>query len=120
MFANRGMYIEEIINRTIDYYINHYDCLLEKRNIPIKIVKDLDNNMIVGKLLSKSYVDYSGYINNHHLEFESKQTNNKHFSISLIKDHQYSYLIKVQRLNCLAFVIVYFSLYDCFYLLPVY
>jgi penicillin-binding protein-related factor A (putative recombinase) len=26
----------------------------------------------------------------------------------------------VQRLNCLAFVIVYFSLYDCFYLLPVY
>jgi recombination protein U len=118
MYANRGMYAEEIINRTIDY-LKHTDCLIEKRNIPIKIVKDLNNNLIMGKLLNKSTVDYCGFIKNQHLEFEVKQTNQQNFNIDMIKPHQYEYLLKANRIKVRAFVIVLFSLYDEFYILPI-
>ncbi|MDR1234772.1 MAG: Holliday junction resolvase RecU [Mycoplasmataceae bacterium] len=118
MYANRGMYAEEMVNRTIDYLSNK-NCLIEKRNIPIKIVKDLNNNMIVGKLLCKSTVDYCGFVNNRHIEFEVKQTNQTNFHVDLIKPHQYAYLIKASQCNCMAFVIVHFSLCDEFYLLSI-
>jgi recombination protein U len=118
MYANRGMYAEEIVNRTIDYLINS-NCLIEKRNIPIKIVKDLNNNLVMGKLLSKSTVDYCGYINHKHIEFEVKQTNQPNFSTDMIKPHQYEYLLKSERAGSIAFVIVYFSLFDEFYLLQI-
>jgi recombination protein U len=109
MYANRGMYAEEIINRTIDYYLANNFCLIEKRNIPIKIVKTIGDNMIVGKLLSKSTVDYCGYINHKHIEFEVKQTNNPNFTIDLIKEHQYDYLRLAFRNGSLSFVVVHFS-----------
>jgi recombination protein U len=118
MHANRGMYAEEIVNRTIDYYLNNNVCLIEKRNIPIKIVKIINDNMIVGKLLSKSTVDYCGFINNNHFEFEVKQTNNQNFTIDLIKQHQYEYLRRAYLLRSLSFLIVHFSWCDEFYLLP--
>jgi recombination protein U len=118
MYANRGMYAEELINRTIDY-LHGTNCLIEKRNIPIKIVKDLNNNLIMGKLLSKSTVDYCGFVNNKHIEFEVKQTNHLNFTIEMIKPHQYEYLLKAHHIGSLAFVIVHFSLKDEFYLLPI-
>jgi recombination protein U len=118
MHANRGMYAEELFNRTIDY-LNGSDCLIEKRNIPIKIVKDLSNNLIMGKLLSKSTVDYCGYINHKHIEFEVKQTNQPNFDINMIKPHQYQYLTKAEQVGSVAFVVVHFSLFDEFYLLPI-
>ncbi|MDR0674729.1 MAG: Holliday junction resolvase RecU [Mycoplasmataceae bacterium] len=118
MYANRGMYAEEVVNRTIDY-LSNTNCLIEKRNIPIKIVKELNGNLVIGKLLSKSTVDYCGFANCKHIEFEVKQTSQVNFSVEMIKPHQYSYLLKAEHAGSIAFVIVYFSLHDKFHLLPI-
>jgi recombination protein U len=118
MYANRGMYTEEIINRTIDY-LQSVDCIIEKRNIPIKIVKNISASLIMGKLLSKSTVDYCGFVNHKHIEFEAKQTNQTNFSVEMIKPHQYAYLLKAEKVGSIAFVIVHFSIHDEFYLLPI-
>ena len=72
---NKGMYIEELINRTIDYYwYNKDNIYFEKRFVPFKILKIMNNNVFLGKLLSKSTVDYTGVFKHRHLEFEVKQT----------------------------------------------
>jgi recombination protein U len=92
MNSNRGMYAEEIVNRTIDYYCVHKIALIEKRAVPIKIVKDVSNGMIIGKLLNKSLVDYCGCIKGKHIEFEVKETANDGFSLKQIQQHQYEYL----------------------------
>ena len=42
---NKGMYIEELINRTIDYYwYNKDNIYFEKRFVPFKILKIMNNN----------------------------------------------------------------------------
>ena len=52
---NKGMYIEELINRTIDYYwYNDNNIYIEKRFVPIKIIKKINDTTFIGKLLSKS------------------------------------------------------------------
>jgi recombination protein U len=85
---NRGMYLEEVINRTINYYISKKIIFIEKRPVPIQILKSVSNNTILGKLLSKSTVDYFGFYNSKHFEFETKETSQENFSISQILKHQ--------------------------------
>jgi recombination protein U len=118
MYANRGMYVEEIINRTISYLQNQ-NCIIEKRNIPIKIIKKVNGNKVLGILLDKSTVDYCGFVNNQHIEFEAKQTNQANFNVKLLQPHQYEFLLKAKSIGAVAFVIVHFTMYDEFYLLPI-
>ncbi|MDE5949264.1 MAG: Holliday junction resolvase RecU, partial [Malacoplasma sp.] len=35
-YSNKGMYIEQLIEKTIDYYIKNEICFIEKRYLPIK------------------------------------------------------------------------------------
>ncbi len=115
--ANRGMYAEELVNRTNSYYYDRGIALIEKRYIPIKIVKSINQNTIIGKLLSKSYVDYCGIYKGKHIEFEVKQTNNINFDLSLIKEHQLRHLINNNKHGGIGFVIVYFNPLEQFYLI---
>lgn len=117
--ANRGMYAEELVNRTNSYYYERDIALIEKRYIPIKIIKILNENTIIGKLLAKSYVDYCGIYKGKHIEFEVKQTNNNNFDLSLIKQHQLKHLINNKRHGGIAFIIVYFNSLEQFYLISI-
>ena len=47
MNANRGMYIEELVNRTNSYYYDRNIAIIEKRYLPIKIVKNILNYGII-------------------------------------------------------------------------
>jgi recombination protein U len=114
---NLGMYAEEIINRSKDYYLSKNTFYIEKREIPIKIIKKIDESTIVGKLCSKSFVDYFAIINNTHIEFEVKQTNENTFPLALLKKHQYNHLINMTKLGISSFLIVYFSVYSKFMLI---
>ncbi len=119
MNANRGMYAEELVNRTNSYYYDRNIALIEKRYLPIKIVKTLDHQMIVGKLLAKSFVDYCGVYRGKHLEFETKQTNDDNFDLSLIKQHQLRHLINANNHGAISFLIIYFNRIDKFYFLSI-
>ncbi|MBD5445928.1 MAG: Holliday junction resolvase RecU [Mycoplasma sp.] len=107
-YANRGMYLEELINKTIEYYSSNEIAFFEKRFLPIKILNKLDDNFIRGKLLKKSYVDYCGVYKGKYISFEAKQTNNDFFLLSQIKEHQIKHIIKINSFGGISFVIVHF------------
>mgnify|MGYP003298129241 CR=1 FL=1 len=112
MNSNKGMYIEQLVDRTIVYYQSNNLGLLEKRQIPIKVLKHINETTIVAKLIAKAKVDYFGFINNQYLEIECKQTKHDYFDISLIKHHQLDYLKYVSDNHCKSFLFIYFEKYD--------
>ena len=69
----------------------------EKRNIPFKILKMINEKTFVGLLFSKSTVDYTGVYKNTHCEFEAKQTELETFNFNNIQQHQYLYLEKLSK-----------------------
>ncbi|XQP55484.1 MAG: Holliday junction resolvase RecU [Mycoplasmoidaceae bacterium] len=112
MNTNLGMYIEQLVDRTIIYYQANQLGFLEKRQIPIKIIKHLSETTIVGKLIAKAKVDYFGYINNQYIEIECKQTKHEYFDISLVKSHQLNYLKYVNEMGCKNYLLIYFEMFD--------
>ena len=95
--SNKGMFLEELINRTINYYESKNIAYFEKRNIPFKILKMISEKTFVGLLFSKSTVDYTGVYKNTHCEFEAKQTELEAFSFNNIQQHQYLHLEKLSK-----------------------
>jgi recombination protein U len=85
---NKGMFLEEVINRTADYLITNNLGVIEKREIPIKIIKKLSENTCVGKITAKSRLDYFCIAKNKYFEFDAKETSEDYFSTTLIKNHQ--------------------------------
>ncbi|MBQ0045863.1 MAG: Holliday junction resolvase RecU [Mycoplasma sp.] len=112
MNTNLGMYIEQLVDRTITYYQFNNLGFLEKRQIPIKVLKHINETTVVAKLIAKAKVDYFGYINGRYIEIECKQTKHEYFDMSLIKHHQLNYLKYVHENNCLSYVFIYFEKYD--------
>lgn len=117
MNINKGMYIEKLIENTILYYINNSICILEKRYLPIQIIKNNHDGTIVGKLLSKSYVDFFGIVNQKFVAFETKQTDQNYFDLNQIKKHQFDYLKKIKLLKGISFIILHFFNDDKTYLI---
>lgn len=108
VYANRGMYLEELINKTIDYYSSNKIAFFEKRFLPIKILNINNEGYVEGKLLKKSYVDYCGVFQGKYISFEAKQTNNDFFLLSQIKDHQIKHINEINNFGGISFVIVHF------------
>lgn len=63
-------------------------------------------------MVAKAKVDYFGFINNKYVEIECKQTKHQYFDMQLLKHHQIDYLKQIDNIGCLAFVFIYFELYD--------
>jgi recombination protein U len=114
---NRGMYAENLFTRSCDYYRQHDFAIIEKRMLPINILKRINSQTIIGRLLAKSYVDYCGCYKGQHIEIEVKETNEKHLSLTIVKPHQLDYMRLVIRHGAKVFLLVYFSLYEKFYLI---
>ncbi|XQP55183.1 MAG: Holliday junction resolvase RecU [Mycoplasmoidaceae bacterium] len=112
MNNNLGMYIEQLVDRTVSYYQFNNLGFLEKRQIPIKVLKHINETTIVAKLIAKAKVDYFGYINNKYIEIECKQTKHDYFDIALIKSHQLNYLKYVTDNDCFSFLFIYFEKHD--------
>jgi len=112
MNTNLGMYIEQLVDRTVSYYWANNLGFLEKRQIPIKVLKHINETTIVAKLTAKAKVDYFGFINNKYIEIECKQTMHEYFDMLLIKHHQLDYLKAVSDMGASSFVFIYFEKYD--------
>lgn len=111
LYKNKGMYIESLVEKTIDYINNKDIGLFEKRNIPINIYS-VKGNKIEAYLKEKSLVDFCGVFNGKHIEFETKQTDKDFFKFNLFKKHQLNYLIKSNKHKSLSFLIIHFYVYD--------
>jgi len=111
--SNLGMYAEEVVNRTKLYYKDKNDFFIEKRNLPIKVLRHIEPNKCIGQLLQKSSVDYFGSNNGKFFEMEVKQVNDT-FKISAIMRHQSDYLnTHIDH----SFLLIYFNNLNCFVLI---
>lgn len=116
MNNNRGMFLETIINRTIEYFKNKKVAYLSKRYLPVKIYS-FQGNQVQGWLKEKTQTDYYGVYNGYYLDFEAKQTLNNSFIIANLRQHQYEHLINVSNFGAISFLIIYFAKADYFFVL---
>lgn len=114
---NKGMFIEKLVNQTIKFYIENKICFIEKRYLPIEIIKR-DKNKVLGKLLNKSYVDYCGILEKKYVCFETKQTDNDEFLLNQIKKHQLDHLKDIVLYGGYSFLVLHFFNHDETYLIP--
>ncbi len=113
-YQNKGMYLESIIDRTINFYNTNDIGWFDKRTVPIKIAS-INNNHVTGYLKEKSQSDYYGIFESKMYDFEAKQTNDDFFNINNIKKHQILHLIRMKENGAVVFLIVYFNKYDTFF-----
>lgn len=108
-YANRGMFLESIINYTIEIINNEKQALIFKQS-PVTM------NNKHGKFTKKSNVDYHGIYKGKYLCFEAKSTKTVTLPWNNFKSHQLTYLEDVFNLGGISFVIIYFWQYDEYFL----
>lgn len=114
--VNRGMYLESVINNSIEYYENNMIAIFRKQVIPIKI-KQITHNEVVGRLIDKCDVDYYGIVDGKYIAIEAKQTKEAYFEITNILEHQIKFLDNILKLKGIALLIIYFQIHNNFYLI---
>lgn len=111
-YANRGMALEDDINQSNKYYLNHNIALIYKKPTPIKVVKvEYPKNIIKEAYFNEpSTLDYNGIYKGKYLEFDAKETQSKtSFPISNIHKHQLEHIKRVLYFGGITFLIVRFT-----------
>ena len=119
--ANRGMDLENDINKTNEYYLENNIALIYKRPTPINIVKvDYSKGAkIVDAYFEKqSTTDYNGVYKGKYLDFEAKSTLSlTSFPLHNIYKHQIAHLEKVnQNMGIAFFIIEFINLNEIYFL----
>lgn len=117
--ANRGMALEELINKSNEYYALNQIAYIHKRPTPIKVFKTTDNDKITeGVFLKPSTLDYVGVFKGRYLDFEAKETiSKKGFSMHNIANHQVEAMKQIVYHQGVSFAIISFKSYNEIYLL---
>ncbi len=118
--ANRGMDLENLINKTNEYYLDKNIAVIYKKPTPIGVVKvNYENKK---KIIDKAYfkcpstLDYNGIYKGKYIEFDAKETVKKtSFPLSNIYEHQINHIRKIIEHNGIVFLIIRIS--DIIYLL---
>ncbi len=116
----RGSYLEDCINTSNRIYQEQGLAVVQKLPTAIKPV-ELDKSRGTIKLAyfeEKSTVDYMGNVQGIPICFDAKETNQKRLPIANIHEHQIDFMDAFQKQEGLSFLIVYFKVYDEYYLLP--
>ena len=74
--------------------------------------KNINNKIVLAKLIDKAKVDYFLYINKKYVEIECKQTQQKYFDLTLIKKHQAKYLEEIKAVGGIPLLIIHFELFN--------
>lgn len=111
--SNRGMFLEEEINITNEYYKKMGKCLITKRPTPIHVLKvDYSQHaqIVSAHFASKSTTDYNGVYKGRYIDFEAKSTKSKtSFPLANICEHQIEHLEEVLFHGGIAFFIIELS-----------
>ena len=113
-YKNRGMSLENDINKTNMYYLEKNKAVFNKRPTPVKVIKVeyIDGfERIVNAFFEKpSTTDYYGVYKGHYIDFEAKETNSKtSFPLTNIHKHQWEHMNNVLNHGGISFLIVRFS-----------
>lgn len=124
-YGNRGMTLEDDINKTNEYYLLHDIAVIYKKPTPIKIV-DVSYPSRKEAIIKKAYfqipstTDYNGIYRGKYIDFEAKETTSStSFPLANIHVHQIEHLKKVYYHKGIAFLIVRFTKLNKTFLLPI-
>ncbi|MBK3297451.1 Holliday junction resolvase RecU, partial [Streptococcus oralis] len=123
-FANRGMSFEKMINATNDYYLSHGLAVIHKKPTPIQIVRvDYPQRsrakIVEAYFRQASTTDYSGVYDGYYIDFEAKETRQKHaIPMKNFHLHQIQHMEQVLAQQGICFVLLHFSSQQETYLLP--
>lgn len=120
-FCNRGMLLEQIINKSIDFYIRSKIAFFRKQNLNVKFQEVNKNNNSIknGYIYSKSTVDYYGIYKGRYVCFEAKSTELDYLPLNNIYPHQKQHLKFISNLGGWAFYLVYFKKYNQIFLVDI-
>lgn len=116
----RGSGLEELINFTNDTYRQKGIGLIQKIPTPItpvEISKE-KRTITLAYFDQQSTVDYIGVAQGIPLCFDAKDTSQKSLPVQNIHAHQIQFMKDFQKQKGVAFLLVHFSLFDEFFLLP--
>ncbi len=116
----RGKFLEELINMANSMYRKKGVALIQKIPTPITPLEIEKGTGRIKKAYfeSKSTVDYIGVIQGIPVCFDAKETNTKSLPFKNIHEHQFEFMEDFEKQDGISFFIVYFKLYDKFYILP--
>lgn len=116
--ANQGMALEEMINKTNDYYLQHNIAFISKRPTSIKVLKTSDKYKITEAVfLAPSTLDYVGVYKGRYLDFEAKETiSKKGFPMANISEHQIKAMENIIKQNGITFAIIFLKSFNEIYL----
>ena len=120
IYANRGMTLEDDINKTNEYYILQDIALVYKKPTPIQVVQvEYPKNRIREAYFHEpSTLDYTGIYKGKYLEFDAKETQSKtSFPLSNIHKHQMKHIEKIIHYGGISFLIVRFTMLNLTYLI---
>ncbi|GGE35794.1 Holliday junction resolvase RecU [Streptococcus himalayensis] len=123
-FANRGMSFEKMINETNQYYLSRGLAVIHKKPTPIQIVRvDYPQRsrakIVEAYFRQASTTDYSGVYQGHYIDFEAKETRQKHsMPMKNFHVHQIEHMEQVLAQKGICFVLLHFSSLKETYLLP--
>lgn len=106
-YDNRGMDLENLINKTNEHYLDINRALIYKKPTPIGIVEGNYKKITNAYFKAPSTLDYNGIYKGKYIEFEAKETKCKtSFPLKNIHDHQINHIRKVLEHNGICFIII--------------
>ena len=114
-FANRGMTFEKMINATNDYYLTHGLAVIHKKPTPVQIVRvDYPQRsrakIVEAYFRQASTTDYSGVYEGFYIDFEAKETKQKHaIPMKNFHPHQIRHMEQVLEQKGICFVLLHFK-----------
>lgn len=123
IYSNRGMTLEEDLNETNDFYLQSGKAVVHKKPTPVQIVS-VDYPKRSAAVIKEAYfkqastTDYNGVYKGKYIDFEAKETRNKHsFPLQNFHSHQITHMKQVLDQSGITFVILRFSTLGLVYLL---
>ncbi|MGP4041304.1 Holliday junction resolvase RecU [Gracilibacillus sp. D59] len=124
VYSNRGMSLEDDINDTNQYYLTHNIAIIHKKPTPVQIVH-VDYPKRSAAVIKEAYfkqastTDYNGLYKGKHIDFEAKETKNKHsFPLNNIHQHQIDHMKQVVKHGGICFLLIRFSISQETFLFP--
>ncbi len=115
---NRGMRFEALIDETNAFYRLNHEAVVHKKPTPIQIV-NVDYPKRTSAKITEAYyktpstTDYNGVVKGRYIDFDVKESRSKSsFPLNNIHPHQIDHLKAVHAHGGIAFILVYFSVYD--------
>lgn len=122
--ANLGMNLETMIIDSNEFYLMKQRAVIHKKPTPVQIVKvdyPARNKAVITEAYYKtpSTTDFNGIYRGKYIDFEAKENRNVTlFPLANVHSHQIEHLKQITSHGGIGFLIVSWSKYNEFYLLP--